>query len=140
VSQFRALLDNLMNNAREDGAGAAPGLSPDFLDGVVGLHRVTGPQPTILADTPYGDAVAAEDKVAELPPADRVTVARELGLRPGMGLGELGRIRRRFARLNHPDSLPANLRPQATARMMMANMLLDEAAARLSRTAPKPGA
>lgn len=136
MSQFRTLLDALMKNGPDDEvAGAAPGLSPDFLDGVVSLHRIPGAQPTILADHAYGDAVAVGKDVADLPPADRETVARELGLLHGMDLGELGRIRRRFARQNHPDSLPAHLRRQATARMMTANMLLDEAAAQLTRRA-----
>jgi hypothetical protein len=39
--------------------------------------------------------------------------------------------RRNFARENHPDRAPADLRANATMRMKIANMLIDETIRRI---------
>lgn len=61
-------------------------------------------------------------------------VAAELGITTDLGIEDLNRLRRRFARLYHPDRVPPSQRNQATALMSIANRLIDEAVrARLSR-------
>jgi len=53
-------------------------------------------------------------------------IAAELGLRPELGLTELKRIRRDFAKKNHPDRFGPPNRRNAERRMSIANMLIDE--------------
>jgi hypothetical protein len=53
-------------------------------------------------------------------------IAEELGLTPELRTIDLKRIRRDFAKRNHPDRFgPAN-RSNAQRRMSIANMLIDE--------------
>jgi len=54
-------------------------------------------------------------------------VAEELALDPGLSVDDLQRIRRKFALDNHPDRVAPWLREEATRRMTMANMLIDQA-------------
>ncbi|PTM92755.1 hypothetical protein [Mycoplana dimorpha] len=58
-------------------------------------------------------------------------VAADLGLTGKETLAELTERRRTFARDNHPDGVPADLRPNATRRMTIANMLIDETLRRI---------
>ncbi len=58
-------------------------------------------------------------------PSDPEAVAAELRITPGMTLEALNRLRREYARTNHPDRAHASEREQATRRMMIANMLID---------------
>lgn len=58
-------------------------------------------------------------------------VAADLGLTGRETRAELVALRRAFARDNHPDCVPAELRANATRRMTIANMLLDETLRRL---------
>lgn len=58
---------------------------------------------------------------------DREAVAAELRLRPGLTRAELHRIRRDFARSNHPDRVPPSWREEANQRMTIANALIDRA-------------
>lgn len=67
-------------------------------------------------------------EAARLEPAkseDQV-IAEELGLRPGLATNDLRRIRRDFARQNHPDRFEPARRTGAERRMSIANMLIDE--------------
>lgn len=54
-------------------------------------------------------------------------VAEDLGLADGMSLSEIKARRRRFARLNHPDSVAEAFREAATIRMTTANRLIEQA-------------
>jgi hypothetical protein len=54
-------------------------------------------------------------------------VGAALDIRPRLTARELLRIRRNFARENHPDRMPASHRDQATRRMVIANGLIDQA-------------
>jgi hypothetical protein len=54
-------------------------------------------------------------------------IAEDLGLLAQDNLETLAEKRRRFAMDNHPDRLPAEFRLQATTRMTIANMLVDQA-------------
>jgi hypothetical protein len=62
-------------------------------------------------------------------------VAADLGLTGRETPAELADRRRAFARDNHPDGVPAELRPNATRRMTIANMLIDETLRRIKAEA-----
>lgn len=62
-----------------------------------------------------------------LQPTDAQAVAAELSITERMTVGELNRLRRRFALANHPDRVDIDERDNATRRMMVANMLIDRA-------------
>jgi hypothetical protein len=47
-------------------------------------------------------------------------------------IDDLVALRRSFARENHPDRAPEDLRTNATLRMKIANMLIDETIRRLN--------
>jgi len=77
---------------------------------------------------PSGEAAAPAPPAAEPgATADPVSLASELGLRPGLTPPQLRRIRRSFALDNHPDRLDPGQREAATRRMTAANSLIDEA-------------
>jgi hypothetical protein len=61
------------------------------------------------------------------PPCDRETIAGELRLRPELTARDLERVRREFALANHPDRVAPPDRDLATARMTLANTLIDQA-------------
>ncbi|MBM7049926.1 MULTISPECIES: hypothetical protein [Rhizobium] len=63
----------------------------------------------------------------------REEVAAELAITSDSTLQSLHEKRRGFAKANHPDSVAAPFREQATARMTLANQLIDEAIRRLTR-------
>ncbi len=67
-----------------------------------------------IFQTPLFDATTDEDRIAA-----------ELDLPAAVNLDDLARIRRGFARRNHPDKLHPDLAELATARMKTANMLID---------------
>lgn len=58
-------------------------------------------------------------------------IAADLGLDDSQTRAQLAEIRRAFARDNHPDTAPPELRANATRRMMIANMLIDETLRRI---------
>lgn len=58
---------------------------------------------------------------------DPVTIAAELGIGPTTSPAQLHDLRRTFARVNHPDRVPAAFRDNATIRMTVANQLIDAA-------------
>lgn len=59
-------------------------------------------------------------------------IAFELDLGSVASRDELSGLRRRFARLNHPDRVPAALRARANLRMTLANAMIDKAEARFT--------
>ncbi|MGO9674736.1 MAG: hypothetical protein ACLPSF_11320, partial [Methylocella sp.] len=61
------------------------------------------------------------------------TIAEELGLRADLAIVDLRRIRRDFAKKNHPDRFEPAQRLSAARRMTIANMLID---ARLKQRPP----
>ncbi len=56
---------------------------------------------------------------------DGISIAAELVLPAAKNFDDIARIRRGFARRNHPDKLHPRLAELATARMKTANMLID---------------
>jgi len=87
----------------------------------------------IVADA----SAAAYRELAGEPPLVRPTrtdeegIAAELELASARNLEDLARIRRAFARQNHPDMLHPGLSEPATVRMKIANMLIDRRAREL---------
>lgn len=71
----------------------------------------------------------AEPEPAPPPPpsSDLEAVLDALHLTPELTAQELARIRREFAKANHPDRVVAPQRDEATRRMTIANVLIDEA-------------
>lgn len=61
-------------------------------------------------------------------PSTRVqSIQRELRIKSHHTVAELLEIRRRFAQRNHPDRADGNSQANATTRMSIANMLIDDA-------------
>ena len=61
------------------------------------------------------------------PKSDHELVVDELHLTPELTSQDLARIRREFAKVHHPDRVAAPCREEATRRMTIANVLIDEA-------------
>ncbi len=70
-------------------------------------------------------APSPQPKAAGAPKSEDEAIARELGLRADLAVVELRRIRREFAKKNHPDRIEPALRVNAARRMTIANMLID---------------
>ncbi|QBR71479.1 hypothetical protein CU048_09520 [Beijerinckiaceae bacterium] len=73
---------------------------------------------------------AAEPPIDEIPKSEGARsedeeIAEELGLKRDLASGELRRIRREFAKNNHPDRFEPSRRVLAARRMSIANMLID---------------
>lgn len=63
---------------------------------------------------------------ASPPQTEDEAIAEELGLHADLATVELQRIRRNFAKKNHPDRFAPAQRLGAARRMSIANMLIDE--------------
>jgi len=86
---------------------------------------------------PAGKPAAPNPKlpVASAQKSEDETIAEELGLRADLAIVDLRRIRRDFAKKNHPDRFEPAQRLGAARRMTIANMLID---ARLKQRPPSP--
>ncbi len=63
-----------------------------------------------------------------LPPkSDQDAVLDELHLTPNLSAGDLVKLRRDYAKTHHPDRVQPDNRDEATRRMTIANVLIDEA-------------
>lgn len=82
------------------------------------------------------DALAAEraEPVEELPSVDPEAIARELDLATAKASADFSRLRRTFAFHNHPDRVAPHLRQRAMVRMQVANMLIDDAKRRATKS------
>jgi hypothetical protein len=69
------------------------------------------------------------------PKSEHDAVVDELRLSPNLTAADLVRLRREFAKLNHPDRVLPPGREQATRRMTIANCVIDEA---LRSRKPRP--
>jgi hypothetical protein len=85
-----------------------------------------------LAARLYSDA--SQTRSREMPPrapivvlSEHEQVVAELHLTPNLTAHDLKVIRRKFAMVNHPDRVAPPIREQATRRMTIANMLIDDA-------------
>ncbi|WP_297298949.1 hypothetical protein [uncultured Methylovirgula sp.] len=107
----------------------APAAQPDWLFQIfaAAAEAAVAAQSSAAA---YREATGeAQPSLAPLDEEERV--AMELDLANTASLDDLARIRRDFARRNHPDMLHPGLSEQATARMKIANMLIDQRAREL---------
>jgi hypothetical protein len=81
------------------------------------------------ATPPVFEASYLEDAVEPLLEAiascEQDAIAEELGLSDHLSPTDLKKLRRAFARANHPDRLAPSQRELATHRMTIANMLID---------------
>ena len=89
------------------------------------------------AQAPSGKAAAPNPKLraASAQKSEDEAIAEELGLRADLAIVDLRRIRRDFAKKNHPDRFEPAQRLGAARRMTIANMLID---ARLKQRPPSP--
>ncbi|WP_180982429.1 hypothetical protein [Methylocella silvestris] len=71
-------------------------------------------------------APAPSPRVAAPPKGEDEAIAEELGLSADLAIVDLRRIRRDFAKKNHPDRFAPAQRTGAARRMTIANMLIDE--------------
>lgn len=148
-SVFESVLERLQAEAEEAGTAdvtdadlSAPHRNPTAPFAVFGNSM--GSSSVAHAAAAYrdvfGDDVREERDPA--PPAPPATpshllrtapedVAADLGLTGKETRAQLLALRRTFARINHPDGVPVELRSSATRRMMIANMLLDETLRRI---------
>lgn len=154
-SVFESVLERLRaeDESVSDGGGAThePSRGPLPAFAVFGRepvaasgHSAASAYREFAEDEPMKGEVGQRDKPAidDAPPSPlhlmRTTaeeVAADLGLRGSETGAELAAIRRAFARENHPDAAPKALRANATRRMMIANMLIDETLRRLQAEA-----
>ena len=90
-----------------------------------------------LGQALFGKASAPNAKLpaASAQKSEDEAIAEELGLRADLAIVDLRRIRRDFAKKNHPDRFEPAQRLGAARRMTIANMLID---ARLKQRPPSP--
>lgn len=149
-SLFDAVLDRLAEESEDDleamdppaPLGGIRGLNAGFVSASVGIPLPGGEsrlhdayfdfedrQPTIgqpQAEPPFERLEART--FSRLTPQD---VAEDLKLSEARSAEALQSLRRSFARQNHPDMVGEEWREQATLRMKIANLLIDEALKRL---------
>lgn len=158
LTVFESVLERLKAEAREaaeqddeqqieenEGPGEIRGLTSGFAGIGTGSTFVSGSQaaaayldlyeePPVVLPEPQRP-VAAEPPPAPPPHLLRIApeeVAEDLALNGKEGVDDLLARRRSFARENHPDRAPEDLRINATVRMKIANMLIDETIRRIT--------
>ncbi|KQV64618.1 hypothetical protein [Rhizobium sp. Root1220] len=149
-SVFQSVLDRLKADDEDGDApeatassrihGFTTGLAFDVMEGV----SVTSARPdqayldnlefevqaAIEKDPPQEPEPVMPEHLGRIAPHE---VAAELAISSDDTVQSLGEKRRRFAKANHPDSVEALFRDNATRRMTVANLLIDEAVRRLNR-------
>jgi hypothetical protein len=121
-------------------SGFSTGLAFDVMEGVsASSQRVgqayfdnLGPEPALEEPpppTPEPEPVMP-DHLARIAPEE---IAAELSIAAHDTLQTLNEKRRAFAKANHPDGVAQPFRANANRRMMIANLLIDEALRRLAR-------
>ncbi|TAX35815.1 hypothetical protein [Rhizobium leguminosarum] len=121
-------------------SGLGTGLAFDVMEGVSAASQRVGQ--AYFDNLDLDAAAGVVEKPA--PPAEPVMpdhlvrttpqeVAAELAISAADTPLTLREKRRAFARANHPDGVDLPFRDNATKRMMLANLLIDEALRRLSR-------
>ena len=138
---FAELLDALEGTLELNGLGGDP--APG--GGTPARHRQAFVVESTLASparpAPARDGLAArylnealmEADEVEAPIAVQAWVVAALQLHPDMTTADLHRLRRTFALAHHPDRAGLLNRDQACRRMMIANMLIDQALASRAR-------
>lgn len=119
ASEIRGLTAGFVANLDRSGQIAPGTVQRAYLD-TAGEEMLAPPKPVPSPVMP--------DHLARVAPKD---VALELGLEENDTAATLADKRRRFAADNHPDRHDPEFRANATLRMKIANMLIDEALRRL---------
>ncbi|MFS8044223.1 hypothetical protein [Rhizobium sp. BR 314] len=150
-SLFQSVLDRLdteeQASEKEETAHRIRGLNVSFAATVLGGETPEAHRPDDAYRDNLGDPIIPPPPEPELEPKEpeppvmpehlarvaREEVAAELAITSDTTLHTLHEKRRSFAKANHPDSVAAPFREQATTRMTLANQLIDEAIRRLSR-------
>jgi hypothetical protein len=91
------------------------------------LARLYSDGATRPADTEADAASQPAPPAAAPTKTEQEAVLDELHLTPNLTSEELARIRREFAKTNHPDRVLPPRRDEATRRMTIANSVIDEA-------------
>ena len=132
---FSDILEDLAldPHAVEDLGAAPAGSNPDWL-----FRAFVAAAEDIAGDSQDQRTFYQETEDEEAPlllsQNDEERIVAELELEAARTLDDLARIRRAFARRNHPDlMLHPRLAEQANARMKIANMLIDRRRKELAR-------
>ena len=133
--------DAAQDPAEDDGPGEVRGLTSGFAGIGTGSTFVSGsqaaaayldlyeePRPVPPPPQPAPEPPSVPPHLLRTAPEE---VAEDLALTGKEGVDDLLARRRSFARENHPDRAPEDLRANATLRMKIANMLIDETIRRL---------
>lgn len=142
LTVFESVLERLKAEAQEAaeeaddaGPGGVRGLPSGFAGLGAGATFVSGAQ-AAAAYLDLGEEPSAPPPPPPPPPhLMRITpeeIAADLALSGEETVAALLARRRAFARENHPDRAPAELRSNATLRMKIANMLIDETLRRMA--------
>jgi hypothetical protein len=99
----------------------------DALDQIPELQAHRSYIPAEILTRIYADAGSPRIQQPNTPKTEHDTVADELQLISDLSVDDLNRIRREYALANHPDLVAPAKRDQATRRMTIANMLIDQA-------------
>ncbi|WFU46667.1 hypothetical protein [Sinorhizobium terangae] len=143
MSVFQSVLERLKAE-QQDAACDEDAGEQAFRHGMAGFSHgfIVDTSPAITAldavQRAYHELAPAESMQQPVMPdhlkrTSLAEVAAELALDEQETAISLAAKRRRFAAANHPDRLPADFRANATVRMKLANMLIDEASRRLPR-------
>jgi hypothetical protein len=134
---FASLLDDLLARAEEgkDEFVANPSVSFGFVTPDAAVEALWKSVPTDFVAKVYGEAADRESldaapgietpEPAPLPSVEPDDIAAELRMANARWPRDFDRIRREFARQNHPDRVEAHLRERAVTRMQIANMMID---------------
>ncbi len=153
MTVFESVLERLKAEARQaeedaaeeavddDGPGEIRGLTSGFAGIGTGSIFVSGsqaaaayldlyeaPRPAPPPPQPAPEPPPVPPHLLRTAPEE---IAEDLALTGKERVDDLLARRRSFARENHPDRAPENLRANATLRMKIANMLIDETIRRL---------
>ncbi len=147
-SLFDAVLDRLAEEREDDEDAPASasvkirGLNAGFVSASVGIPLPDGESRLHDAYFDFGDGPSSSagpqteqtfERIeartfSRLTPQD---VAEDMKLSEARSVEALQSLRRTFARQNHPDMVGEEWREQATLRMKIANLLIDEALKRM---------
>lgn len=139
-SLFQSVVDRLAEEDAQEGAIAPERpFRIDSLGASYAPERVSAaPEDEDRRREAYLFLMGEDDEAPDaLPPEpekpawlDRLSIeeiATDLAITPADDRETLQERRRAFARLNHPDRIHPDFRDQATTRMKIANLLIDEA-------------
>ncbi len=147
-SLFDAVLDRLAEEQEHEPVEPIPapagirGLNAGFVTASIGIPLPGGESRLHDAYFDFEEEPPSTREPPAAPPFERLhahtfsrvtpqDVAEDMNLSEARSAEALHSLRRAFARQNHPDMVGEEWREQATLRMKIANLLIDEALKRL---------